>query len=138
MDYVYSLLPVTNILDVALVICGRHIYLERSAPPKKAGGDHAIGRSKGGLSTKIHALVDALGHPQQLLLTDGQDHDQACQAFCVRGWCHLIALSKGEAVTQRDHELRSGKGVSGDCTLNASEPLNCSVTFGHPNHVPIT
>ena len=29
--------------------------------PKKDGQDQAIGRSKGGLSTKIHAMVDALG-----------------------------------------------------------------------------
>ena len=31
--------------------------------PKKAGEDQAIGRSRGGLSTKIHTLVDALGNP---------------------------------------------------------------------------
>ena len=35
----------------------------------------AIGRSKGGLSTKIHTLVDALGNPLRLLLTAGQVHD---------------------------------------------------------------
>ena len=29
----------------------------------KDGEDQAIGRSKGGLSTKIHAMVDALGNP---------------------------------------------------------------------------
>src|SRR5687768_13325244 len=39
---------------------------------KKAGEDQAIGRSKGGLSTKIHALVDALGNPIRFLLTPGQ------------------------------------------------------------------
>ncbi|MBV8578962.1 MAG: transposase [Acetobacteraceae bacterium] len=31
----------------------------------------------GGLSTKIHALVDALGNPLRLLLTPGQAHDLA-------------------------------------------------------------
>ena len=39
------------------------------------GEDEAIGRSKGGLSTKIHALVDALGNPLAFLLTPGQAHD---------------------------------------------------------------
>jgi transposase len=34
-----------------------------------------IGRSKGGLSTKIHALVDALGNPLDFILTPGQAHD---------------------------------------------------------------
>src|SRR6188768_814222 len=36
---------------------------------KKAGEDQAIGRSRGGLSTKIHALVDALGNPVGFFLT---------------------------------------------------------------------
>lgn len=35
----------------------------------------ALGRSKGGFSTKIHALVDALGNPLKFLLTPGQQHD---------------------------------------------------------------
>src|SRR5260370_12184991 len=43
--------------------------------PKKDGEDQAIGRSKGGLSTKIHALVDALGNPLAFFLTPGQAHD---------------------------------------------------------------
>jgi len=30
------------------------------------------------LSTKIHALADALGNPFELMLTPGQDHDLAC------------------------------------------------------------
>jgi transposase len=37
--------------------------------------DQAIGRSRGGLSTKIHALVDALGNPLGFFLTGGQAHD---------------------------------------------------------------
>ncbi|MGF1463029.1 MAG: IS5 family transposase [Maricaulaceae bacterium] len=34
-----------------------------------------MGRSRGGLTTKIHALVDADGLPVRLKLTPGQDHD---------------------------------------------------------------
>jgi transposase len=34
-----------------------------------------MGRSRGGLTTKIHALVDANGLPIQLKLTEGQAHD---------------------------------------------------------------
>lgn len=36
---------------------------------------HAIGRSRGGFSTKIHALVDARGQPLFVTLTAGQRHD---------------------------------------------------------------
>ena len=37
--------------------------------------DHAIGRSRGGLSTKIHQLVDGAGRPLVVLLTPGQAGD---------------------------------------------------------------
>src|SRR3954453_8175002 len=49
----------------------------RGRRPQKAGPDQAIGRSKGGLTTKIHALVDALGNPVGFHLTGGQAHDLA-------------------------------------------------------------
>ena len=42
---------------------------------KKDGEDQAIGRSRGGLTTKIHAIVDALGNPVALSLTPGQAAD---------------------------------------------------------------
>ena len=34
-----------------------------------------MGRSRGGLTTKVHALVDANGLPITLKLTEGQAHD---------------------------------------------------------------
>src|SRR5262245_49411205 len=44
---------------------------------KKGGtdADHCLGRSRGGLATKIHAVVDAQGLPIRLGLTTGQAHD---------------------------------------------------------------
>jgi transposase len=39
-----------------------------------------MGRSRGGLTTKIHALVDACGLPIALKLTEGQAHDGASGA----------------------------------------------------------
>jgi transposase len=42
---------------------------------KKDGYDQAIGRSRGGLTTKIHLVVDALGNPLKVSLTKGQVHD---------------------------------------------------------------
>ena len=38
-------------------------------------GTQSIGRSRGGLSTKIHATCDALGNPTGFHLTPGQAHD---------------------------------------------------------------
>jgi len=44
---------------------------------KKNGGqaEQALGRSRGGFSTKVHIGVDALGNPLRLRLTGGQAHD---------------------------------------------------------------
>ena len=44
---------------------------------KKRGGQQsqALGRSRGGFSTKIHISVDALGNPLRFLVTGGQCHD---------------------------------------------------------------
>ncbi|QIV95708.1 dTDP-glucose 4,6-dehydratase [Allofrancisella inopinata] len=37
--------------------------------------NQAIGRSVGGLTTKIHAMTDALGNPIEILLSEGKTHD---------------------------------------------------------------
>ena len=37
--------------------------------------DHALGRSRGGYSTKLHLLCDADGHPLSFHLTPGQTHE---------------------------------------------------------------
>ena len=41
----------------------------------KRGADEALGRSRGGLTTKIHLLADALGRPLRFLLTGGEVHE---------------------------------------------------------------
>ena len=41
----------------------------------KKRGEQAIGRSRGGLSTKIHVTVDGLGNPLRFCLSAGQRHD---------------------------------------------------------------
>jgi transposase len=44
-----------------------------------------MGRSRGGLTTKIHALVDACGLPIALKLTEGQAHDGRSAADMLDG-----------------------------------------------------
>ena len=52
-----------------------------SAPPCAAGAAgstpaaDALGRSRGGFGTKIHAITDALGNPWDVVLTSGQASD---------------------------------------------------------------
>lgn len=42
---------------------------------KTLSKSQALGSSAGGFSTKIHALVDSLGHPIKFLLSPGQKHE---------------------------------------------------------------
>lgn len=42
---------------------------------KIQGGDEALGRSRGGLTTKVHLTCDGKGRPLSILLTPGQRHD---------------------------------------------------------------
>ena len=41
----------------------------------KTQANECIGVSRGGRSTKIHAVVDALGNPIEVMLTAGNVHD---------------------------------------------------------------
>ncbi|WRZ45035.1 IS5 family transposase [Streptomyces sp. NBC_00151] len=58
---------------------------QHSAATGRKGGstgdepdDHALGRSRGGLTTKIHLACDGRGRPLAVLLTPGQRHDSVC------------------------------------------------------------
>lgn len=45
---------------------------------KKGGtepGEEALGRSRGGFSTKLHLVCDGLGHPLHFELSGGQTHE---------------------------------------------------------------
>lgn len=50
-------------------------YTIGAADPGAEPPDHALGRSRGGLSTKIHQLVDSKGRPLVIALTAGQAGD---------------------------------------------------------------
>src|ERR1700691_2674403 len=64
------------LLDPRSSACGER----QKGGPQETGEGHdaparCMGRSRGGLTTKIHALVDANGNPIALKLTEGQAHD---------------------------------------------------------------
>jgi transposase len=88
-------------------MCGRGV--------KKSGGQEsqALGRSRGGFSTKIHIAVDALGNPLRLILTAGQRHDSPPAARLIEGYePQVLIADKGydsdpliESVTARGIEV---------------------------------
>ncbi|MFN3210016.1 MAG: transposase [Roseovarius sp.] len=65
---------------------------------KKGGEDHAIGRSRGGLSTKIHAVVDQDGLPVRLHITAGQASDKTVAPVL------LDALPPGTVIADRGYD----------------------------------
>ena len=40
--------------------------------------NEGLGRSRGGLSSKIHCMADGLGNPVDFILTGGEVHDNVC------------------------------------------------------------
>lgn len=62
---------------------------------KKSGGQEAqaLGRSRGGFSTKIHIAVDALGNPLRLLLTAGQRHDSPQAVHLIADYAPLALIA---------------------------------------------
>ena len=52
---------------------------------KNSGEEQALGRSKGGFTTKIHALVDALGLPVKFILTPGQSSEVKQAPELIKG-----------------------------------------------------
>lgn len=69
--------------------CSMIRQLDHEGPPargrKKGGPDHAIGRSRGELSAKIHAVVDQDGLPVRFLLSPGQASDVSTVSRLLAG-----------------------------------------------------
>lgn len=80
----------------------RNLHVE---PP-----DHAIGRSRGGLSTKIHALVDGKGRPLVLLTGPGQGGDSPMFPLLM-GQLKINRAGPGRPRTRPDR-LRGDKAYS--------------------------
>lgn len=53
--------------------------------PEEAAAREGLGRSRGGLTTKLHAACDALGNPLRLRVTPGQYGNVPQAAGLVEG-----------------------------------------------------
>ena len=60
--------------------------------------DHAVGRSRGGFSTKIHILCDGHGHPLDFHLTAGQDHETTGLVPLLEGAEERLVDGDGEPI----------------------------------------
>jgi hypothetical protein len=75
-----------------------------TALPEKRGlqDQEALGRSRGGFSTKIHALCDGKGRPLGFTITPGQAHD-------IKGFTMLLRI-----IDDKIDALLADKGYDGD------------------------
>ncbi len=65
---------------------------------KGTADEQALGRSRGGFSTKLHVLVDGLGNPLRLRLTAGQCHDSPEAPALLEGLtCERVIADRGYA-----------------------------------------
>ena len=74
--------------------------------------DKAVGRTRGGLNTKLHAIVDGLGNPVTFLLSPGNDHDSThairlLEQINIRG-SHVLADRAYGAAAIRNYILEHG------------------------------
>lgn len=86
---------------------------QQAATVKKGTKDHCLGRSRGGLTTKIHVVVDARGLPIRLGLTAGQAHDAQIADMLLD---HLgpgtVLLADKAYDADRIRELIQGQGAT--------------------------
>jgi transposase len=80
-----------------LFLDSTHVKVHKSGCNPAGGQEHqALGRTKGGLNTKIHAAVDGKGHPAALLLSAGNEADVSCAPETLDGVkCVLLVGDKG-------------------------------------------
>lgn len=60
--------------------------------------DHALGRSRGGFSTKTHFLCDGEGHPLHFHLTPGQAHESTALETLLEGADAKLVDGEGQSV----------------------------------------
>src|SRR5262249_1043515 len=88
---------------------------QQAATTKKGGADadHCLGRSRGGLTTKLHAVVDAQGLPIRLGLTTGQAHDgQIADTLLNQLGPHTIVLADKAYDADRIRQLIQDHGAT--------------------------
>ena len=81
-----------------------------SAPKKGGQAAQALGRSRGGFSTKVHVSVDSLGNPLRFILTGGQKHDITQAEGLIDGYAgEYVLADKGyDSQGFRQHILERG------------------------------
>jgi transposase len=82
---------------------------------KDSQDQEALGRSKGGFTTKIHAVVDALGQALRFTLTPGQRNDITQAPQLLAGFVNTIVIAD--------------KGYDANALIEQLETQNCQAVI---------
>lgn len=93
-------------IDGSIVSAHQHAT---GASQKSEIGDHGIGKSVQGYSTKIHMAVDSMGNPVDFEITGGQVHDSkvACELLDKLPYCEHTIADKGYDSKKIRNKIRS-------------------------------
>ncbi|MGW7433163.1 IS5 family transposase [Streptomyces sp. NPDC054861] len=93
-------------IDSTIVRAHQHAAArpKRGMRPQDEPDDQALGRSRGGLTTKIHLACDGRGRPLALLITPGQRHDGVCAQPLLNG-IRVPRLGPGRPRCRPDHVI---------------------------------
>ncbi len=83
--------------------------------PRYSAEEQALGRSKGGFSTKIHAIVDGLVNPLRFILTSGNQSEFITAEALIEGI--------------RDTNIITDKGYDSDKFCQQIAKQNCICTI---------
>ena len=86
-----------------------------------------MGRSRGGLTTKIHALADALGRPLRFILTAGEAHDVTTVPDLLAG------LPAGGVIADKAYDTNAVRELIAEANAEAVIPskITRKVTIPH-------
>ena len=90
-----------------------------------------MGRSRGGLTTKIHALVDANGLPIAIKLTEGQAHDGRSATDMLIGPVPQQDLPSVFPAADQRRLTRKAAGALGLDLLPPLSPIDSMTGVGH-------
>lgn len=95
---------------------------QQTATAKRGGSNHCLGRSRGGLTTKTHVVVDVQALPIPLDFTAGQTHDgQAADRLLNHLGPHTIALADKAYDADRIRELIKDQGTTPNIPPRATD-----------------
>ncbi len=90
--------------------------------------DKAVGRTKGGLNTKLHAIVDGLGNPVEFILSARNDHDSVHAVELLK----KVGISGSNVLADRAYGAKTIQAYSSEQGASYVIPPQSNVSYPWP------